>query len=147
MLQVMKTAAMTAAVSTTESKRPRLAFFQQSVLSLARQWDGLSVNHPEKAAFHKGRVMDLWNLFPCFCLHPGDLETAFPVLSPILIRAMSDKRYHPHLVVSCDIAKKATQNTLRPRSNSLNDVLIQVFWYLLDHCFWRFDCFSFRSSQ
>ena len=96
-LQVMRSAAMRAASS--DMRKPRIAFFQEEILSLARTCDSLSINHPAEAAFHRGRVLDLWNLLPTFCRHPDDAQRTFPGLSSILIRAMGDTRYHPQLVV------------------------------------------------
>lgn len=79
--------------------RLQLSFFQEKVLHLARHFDVLAVNSPEKAPMLKGRVVDLWGLFPSFCRYPNDIAESFPKLAPLLMRAMNDDRY-PQLVVS-----------------------------------------------
>jgi hypothetical protein len=89
-------------MSSASLPRPRLDFFQCTILQLARQCDAASSAAPNadaaSALFHRARVIDLWSLFPCFCHHPTDLEATFPVLSQTLVRAMGDARY-PELVV------------------------------------------------
>ena len=85
--------------NTNGSSRTHLAFFQSEVLALARQCDTLTAKKPTEAALHKSRVLDLWALIPCFCRNPADLESTFPALAQILVRAMGDKRY-PELIVS-----------------------------------------------
>ena len=96
-LPLIKTSAMA-----VQPERPSLGFFQKSILDLARQCDAFGANNPKAAPFHRARVIDLWSLLPCFCLHPTDLEEAFPSLSQTLIRAMGDSRY-PELVVSAQL--------------------------------------------
>jgi hypothetical protein len=80
-------------------RRLELAFFQDKVLHLGRQFDALALNSPEKAPMLKGQVIDLWGLFPAFCRYPADITKSFPKLAVILMRAMNDDRY-PQLVVS-----------------------------------------------
>ena len=78
--------------------RQRLSFFQTEVLKIAREFDALAVKNPSEAASHRYLVMELWSLLPCFCRHPADLQSSFPNLVPVLIRAMGDERY-PNLGV------------------------------------------------
>ena len=82
--------------------RPRLAFFQSHVLGLARKCDAGSAGDnltAVEASIQRSRVLDLWCLFPSFCLHPLDIELTFPTLAQTVLRAMGDKRY-PELLVS-----------------------------------------------
>ena len=82
--------------------RPRLAFFQSHVLGLARKCDAGSASDnmtAVEASIQRSRVIDLWCLFPSFCLHPLDIELTFPALAQTLVRAMGDKRY-PEILVS-----------------------------------------------
>lgn len=90
-------------VSTDSSPyRPRLAFFQSHVLGLARKCDSASASNNltvVEASIQRSRVVDLWCLFPSFCLHPLDIEVTFPALAQTIVRAMGDKRY-PEILVS-----------------------------------------------
>jgi NUC173 domain len=38
-------------------------------------------------------TIQLWSMFPCFCVAPTDLTTAFGTLAPVLANAMQDTRY------------------------------------------------------
>jgi NUC173 domain len=80
--------------------RPRLAFFQNDILGLARISDQLAKNSPSASEMNsqRSRTLDLWNLFPCFCKSPSDVETGLPPLTSTLGRALEDKRY-PELMV------------------------------------------------
>lgn len=95
--------AIKSSVSTDASPyRPRLAFFQSHVLGLARKCDAASASDhltAVEASIQRSRVIDLWSLFPSFCLRPLDIEVTFPALSQTIVRAMGDKRY-PELLVS-----------------------------------------------
>jgi len=106
LLPVLKTASGAAL-----GKRPHLEFFQKKVLGLARACAATVTKASDKHVLDKW-VIGLWSLFPCFCLHPMDLEETFPNLIPTLVKAMEDKRY-PQLLVSC---------LSRVRFNSLNRV-------------------------
>jgi ribosomal RNA-processing protein 12 len=88
-LTVMKVAA-----TAVQVMPPRLAFFQKDVLGLARISDQLALGTKNQ----RSRVLDLWNLFPCFCRSPSDVESGLPTLTVILGRALEDKRY-PELLV------------------------------------------------
>jgi hypothetical protein len=46
-------------------------------------------------------VIDLWGLFPSFCLQPLDIEVTFPALAQTFVKAMGDKRYPELLVRAC----------------------------------------------
>ena len=77
-----------------------LSFFHEQVLPLAREFDALYVKGSTAGnAVFRSQVINLWTLFPVFCRAPVDLETSFPKLAPILIKAMSDEKY-PEFVVS-----------------------------------------------
>lgn len=95
--------ALKASVSTDSSPyRPRLAFFQSHVLGLARKCDSASASDnltAVEASIQRNRVIDLWSLFPSFCVQPLDIELTFPALAQTMVRAMGDQRY-PELLVS-----------------------------------------------
>lgn len=93
LLPVMKTASGSAL-----GKRPQLNFFQKNVLGLARTCAMTVTKVSDRNLLDKW-VVGIWNLFPCFCQHPVDLEEGFPNLIPTLVKAMEDKRY-PQLLVS-----------------------------------------------
>jgi hypothetical protein len=97
--------------SFSENSRLHLSFFHRKVLPLARHHDTLSGKDPAKFLFYKGRVLGLWSLFPCFCRRPADFASAFPILAPVLVRAMNDERY-PELVVSQTMCSEASENAL-----------------------------------
>jgi hypothetical protein len=78
-----------------------LSFFQDHILPLARNFDGLSVKRTAQAAFFRAQVTKLWGLFPVFCRRPADLVQSLPNLAPTLVKAMTDQRY-PELIVSED---------------------------------------------
>jgi hypothetical protein len=73
-------------------------FFNSSILKLARECDVLSAaKSSEKTLFHL-QVVELWNLFSCFCKYPASIVSGFPPLTTTLIKAIGDKRY-PELMV------------------------------------------------
>ena len=92
---------MKVAASAVQVIPPRLAFFQNDVLGLARISDQLATNGSSAAEMksQRSRVLDLWHLFPCFCRSPSDIESGIPSLTVTLGRALDDKRY-PELLVS-----------------------------------------------
>ena len=92
---------------TSGGRAPRLEFFQHHVLALARQCDTLSKQSSPLPSQKQStvcraartRVIDLWNLFPCFCSPlPCDLVQVLPALNVTLVRVLEDKRY-PELLV------------------------------------------------
>ena len=92
---------MKAAAMTVQAVPPRLAFFQSDVLGLARICDRIAATAPKpERNFHHRVVVDLWSLFPCFCISPSDIEAAMPTLVTTLCRACDDKRY-PEFLVRC----------------------------------------------
>jgi NUC173 domain len=95
---------MKSASSNRSGVPPRLEFFQRNVLELARQCDTLSKQSTSSTASIRNasrtRVVELWNLFPCFCSAiPADIVQVLPSLNVTLGRVLEDKRY-PELLVS-----------------------------------------------
>ena len=81
--------------------RPRMAFFDSFVLGLARRCDKASAAGNMTAvesSIQKSRVIDLWSLFPCFCVKPVDIGMTLPAVQGKLVMAMKDVRY-PQLLV------------------------------------------------
>lgn len=76
-----------------------LGFFQDNLLPLARQFDTWANKNTSHGSEQELHAAGIWALFPCFCVHPKDLESALGRLAPVLVRAMKDKRY-PELLVS-----------------------------------------------
>ena len=95
-LSTLKVAASTA----VQPVAPRLHFFQNDVLGMARVCDkqAAAVSGVSSKLYHRQLVVDLWSLFPCFCRSPSDLAEALPSLTTTLGRALEDKRY-PELLV------------------------------------------------
>jgi NUC173 domain len=89
----MKTAALA-----SQPEHPKLAFFQSSVLGLARVCDKLATTTKKNHNFYQARVVDLWSLLPCFCKAPTDIDDVLPSLATTFGKALEDKRY-PQLVV------------------------------------------------
>lgn len=88
------------ASSVAQEVPPRLAFFESSVLGLARICDKLAATGPtSESKFHHQLVVNLWALFPSFCKCPSDIESALSTLTTTLGRALDDNRY-PELLVS-----------------------------------------------
>lgn len=114
LLPVLKSASLA-----VQPLQPHLAFFQQEMLGLARKCDAFAVAHPSEAAFHRARVADLWSLFPCFAMHPADLQATFPNLSQTLVRAMSDVRYPQLVSIICGGLKTLATGIFDRRS--IND--------------------------
>jgi ribosomal RNA-processing protein 12 len=99
LLPLMKTSA-----TAVTPQRPHLEFFQSTVLEMARRCDAYSAAANVKKAdakAHRARVLDLWELFPCFCQSPVDVDAAFPSLAQILMRAMGDSRYPELVTIIC----------------------------------------------
>jgi NUC173 domain len=100
-LSVMKSAANTSTVVAADGIVPlRLEFFQKDVLEIARKCDTVAKTSPsvsDRKASH-ARVIELWNLFPCFCRSPTDITTILPALTTTLGRVLGDTRY-PELLV------------------------------------------------
>ena len=83
--------------------RPRLGFFQTTILGLARKCDGLTANRNLSAleiSVAKTQCVEMWTLLGGFCSdHPTDIVESFPRLAQIFNKAILDKRY-PQLIVS-----------------------------------------------
>mmetsp|Transcript_6037 Transcript_6037/g.8557 ORF Transcript_6037/g.8557 Transcript_6037/m.8557 type:complete len:1336 (-) Transcript_6037:89-4096(-) len=89
--------------SSNSASHPSLEFFQQKVLSLARECDmqGATGKKQEKQ-FQKARVVDLWNLFPCCCQNPPDISDSFaPLAQKTLVKAVGDTRYPQLVTIIC----------------------------------------------
>ena len=91
------------------SPPPRLSFFKNVILDLARKCDAAAAKTTttmaaavtkQRSSILQSRVYDLWSLFPCFCIRVTnkDLQDMFPNLVVTLVKAMGDVRY-PKLVV------------------------------------------------
>uniref|UniRef100_A0A7S3DVE2 TOG domain-containing protein n=1 Tax=Entomoneis paludosa TaxID=265537 RepID=A0A7S3DVE2_9STRA len=130
----MKTAAMTA-----QPNSPKLAFFQTTILNLARSLDRLAAATTKKSEiiFHRARVIDLWTLFPCFCQNPMDVTDSLAALANVLFKALEDKRY-PQLVsiisralsvLSDSVSNSASEtdkNTMSQVSQKLLPIMFKI---------------------
>ena len=83
--------------------KSHLSFFQGRVLNLARRCDAASADGHRTAAeasIQKARVIELWALFPAFCLYPVDMKENFAALAKTLVKALGDYTRYPKLIVS-----------------------------------------------
>ena len=83
--------------------KTHLSFFQGRVLKLARRCDAASADEQRtvaEASIQKARVVELWALFPAFCLYPVDITENFPNLAKTLVKALGDYSRYPKLIVS-----------------------------------------------
>ena len=88
------------AASTTKS---HLSFFQGRVLNLARRCDAASADGHRTAAeasIQKARVIELWVLFPAFCVCPMDMKENFAALAKTVVKALGDHSRYPKIIVS-----------------------------------------------
>jgi hypothetical protein len=76
-----------------------LAFFQEQILPLARRFDAVPRENSIDDISRRHHAVELWSLFPGFCVEPKDLAISLPKLAPVLVRGLKDKRY-PQLLVS-----------------------------------------------
>lgn len=93
------------AMAIAQPQAPRLAFFQQQVLVLARVCDKLATTSKSEKNFHQARVVDLWSLLSSFCVRPSDLATTLPALTATFARAIEDKRYPQLVTIICSALK------------------------------------------
>jgi len=85
------------------TSRTHLSFFQGNVLGLARKCDAASADGHRTVAessIQKARVVELWSLFPLFCVHPLDMKESFGNVAKTVVKALGDHGRYPKLVVS-----------------------------------------------
>lgn len=110
--------------------RPRLGFFQTTILGLARKCDGLTGNSNLSAlelSVAKTQCVEMWSLLAGFCdNHPTDIVECFPRLAQIFNKAILDKRY-PQLIgiISGGLQTLAT-SAMQRAENSPNDERIKA---------------------
>ena len=83
--------------------KTHLTFFQGYVLNLARKCDAATADGHRTAAeisIHKARVVELWSLFPSFCVYPIDMKENFESVSKTVLKAIGDYGRYPALIVS-----------------------------------------------
>jgi hypothetical protein len=83
--------------------KTHLSFFQGRVLNLARRCDAASADGHRtvaEASIQKSRVVELWALFPAFCLYPMDMKENFAVVAKTVVKALGDYTRYPKLIVS-----------------------------------------------
>ncbi|KAL3791491.1 hypothetical protein HJC23_011522 [Cyclotella cryptica] len=113
-LPLMKQGAtMTTPVYTESSTvKTHLSFFQGRVLFLARRCDAASADGHRttaEASIQKSRVIDLWALFPSFCLYPVDMKENFAALAKTVVKALGDHTRYPKLIsIICGGLKSLT---------------------------------------
>jgi hypothetical protein len=85
------------------TSRTHLSFFQGNVLNLARKCDAASADGHRTAAessIQKARVVELWSLFPIFCIYPLDVQENFGSVAKTVVKALGDHGRYPKLIVS-----------------------------------------------
>jgi ribosomal RNA-processing protein 12 len=90
--------------------KTHLSFFQGYVLNLARKCDAATADGHRTAAeisIQKARVVELWSLFPSFCVYPIDMKENFESASKTVLKAIGDYVRYPALIVSafCSVVK------------------------------------------
>lgn len=83
--------------------KTHLSFFQGCVLNLARKCDAATADGHRTAAeisIQKARVVELWSLFPSFCVYPIDMKENFESASKTVLKAIGDYARYPELIVS-----------------------------------------------
>ncbi len=83
--------------------KTHLSFFQGNVLSLARKCDAATADRHRTAAeisIQKARVVELWSLFPSFCVCPMDMKENFESIAKTVLKAIGDYVRYPALIVS-----------------------------------------------
>jgi hypothetical protein len=83
--------------------KTHLSFFQGNVLNLARKCDAASADGHRTAAeisIQKARVVELWSLFPSFCVYPVDMKVNFENIAKTVLKAIGDYVRYPALIVS-----------------------------------------------
>ncbi|KAL7464586.1 hypothetical protein ACHAXS_004926 [Conticribra weissflogii] len=89
--------------ATSAMEKSHISFFQGQVLNLARKCDAASADGHRtvaEASIQKSRVVELWSLFPSFCVHPMDMKENFAALAKTLVKALGDHSRYPKLIVS-----------------------------------------------
>ncbi len=81
----------------------QLSYFLKEILPLARHCDSLcrrSTNSlsANKAKTQSFRVIQLWQLFPCFCSSPSDIATTLLDLVPIIARELQEDTPYPDII-------------------------------------------------
>ena len=88
------------------TSKSNLSFFQGRVLNLARKCDAASVDGHRTAAevsIQKARVVELWSLFPAFCVRPLDMKDNFATVAKTVVKALGDHGRYPKLIVSSNL--------------------------------------------
>ena len=81
--------------------KSHLSFFQGRVLNLARKCDAASADGHRTAAevsIQKARVVELWSLFPAFCVYPLDMKDNFATVAKTVVKALGDHGRYPKLI-------------------------------------------------
>jgi hypothetical protein len=84
------------------TRKTHLSFFQGNVLSLARKCDAATADGHRTAAeisIQKSRVLELWSLFPSFCVYPVDMKENFESVAKTVLKAIGDYVRYPALIV------------------------------------------------
>jgi len=79
--------------ATSTMEKTHISFFQGQVLNLARKCDAASADGHRtvaEASIQKSRVVELWSMFPSFCVHPVDMKENFAALAKTLVKALGD---------------------------------------------------------
>ncbi len=128
----------------------QLSYFLKEILALARHCDSLcrcpttslSANEAKTQSF---RVVQLWQLFPCFCASPSDIDTALLDLAPIIASELQDTPYPDIIPAIChglqllvECCKKAETFTTKNKEHqmtvmgSMSTKLLPLLFNLLE---------------
>lgn len=97
--------------------RTLLAFFQNEVLPLVRNFDVMASKGGTSSVMFRSLVVNLWSLFPVFCRFPSDIQETFPNSAPTLMKAMNDERYPELIIIICNGFDELFGGVLKRKSN------------------------------
>jgi len=132
--------------ATSTMEKTHISFFQGQVLNLARKCDAASADGHRtvaEASIQKSRVVELWSMFPSFCVHPVDMKENFAALAKTLVKALGDYSRYPKLIpiicgglktLAIGIMERAESNA-SPHAKEDYDVLSSLSTKLLPSLF------------
>ena len=104
-----------------------LDHFREHVLERANHYDAIRLEDAGARSIHAKtahfRVLQLWSLLPVYCINPVDIGTALPVLTPALIRALTNRHMPEVQGTVCNavqtLVNGVTEDRMRTSPHSL----------------------------
>jgi len=141
------------------TSRTRMSFFQGRVLTLARKCDAASADGHRTAAevsIQKARVVELWSLFPAFCVCPMDVKENFGTVAKTVVKALGDHGRYPKLIpiicgglknLTIGIMERAAASPSSSKATEDRDVLSNVSTKILPSLFKLVETLNQSSSK